>query len=574
MDEELQLMINNTMNEKNKQQNESFDSNQKGIRAVVIGSGISGMTAAVKLAQAGVFVTLVSPFPSERSQSVMAAGGINAVLKSCDVGDSVESHIEDTLKGGAYLAGEKAVKGLCSSAEKVIEFLEQVGTVFTVDEKGQPEKRVFGGQSHKRTCFSGSSTGKQIVSGLVMETRRYEAKGLIKRMLWSCFHSALIKDGVCYGVIIFNETTRSLEEIYGDAVIIATGGQNSLFGKTTGSTQCDGYTAGKLFMQGAALKNLEFIQYHPTTLETTQKKMLISEAVRGEGGRLFYLENGKRVYFLEDKYGPKGNLLTRDVLSREIEACGREVFLDISFLEPKEIEKRIPEVKEVCQKYRGIDICKEPIPVSPSVHFFMGGLAVHLNHETNIKNLFAIGECASIYHGANRLGGNSLLSAVYSGMIASEEIIARGPSSGEHPDFSEALQEAQNNLRINTSEESKFPAAYIKDMVSETISKNLGIVRREESLKEGISDIDYYLSVADKISYDNSVMIYDVYSLKGILALAKAVLTCALARCESRGAHYREDYPESKDELKYASIIMYEEGDYRVDLDREMQYEN
>ena len=406
---------------------------------LIIGSGISGMMCAVRCAEKGMHVTLVSPFPSERSQSVMAAGGINAVRTEHEQGDSIESHIEDTLKGGCYINGKQAVKGLCENASGIINYLESIGTVFSIDENGQPMRRAFGGQSHKRTYYCGSSTGKQIVSALVMEIRRFEAAGIITRRLGSCFHSALIRDGKCYGAVFFDEHTYSLEAVYADATVIATGGQNALFGKTTGSTQCDGYTAGKLFMQGAVLKNLEFIQYHPTTLETSQKRMLISEAARGEGGRLLYFDtkSGKeglsqsvpgenhRIYFMEDKYGSNGNLMTRDIVSREIQATGKDVFLDVSFLEKTIIDKRLPEIRDLCKKYRNIDITQEPIPVSPSVHFFMGGLAVHLNHETNIRNLYAIGECASMYHGANRLGGNSLLAAVYSGSVASDSISGR-----------------------------------------------------------------------------------------------------------------------------------------------------
>ena len=540
---------------------------------LIIGSGISGMAGAIRCADRGVRATLVSPFPSERSQSVMAAGGINAVLTEHEPGDSVACHVEDTLRGGAYIAGRQAVEGLCSHAEEVLRFLERIGTVFSVDESGRLSRRAFGGQSHKRTYYCGSATGKLIVSVLVMEVRRYEAAGLIRRRLRSCFHSALIEDGVCCGALLFDESTWNLEAVYADAVVMATGGQNALFGKTTGSTQCDGYAAGRLLMQGAELKNLEFIQYHPTTLETAQKRMLISEAVRGEGGRLFYVENGARVYFLEDRYGAGGNLMTRDVISREMEATGREIFLDISFLDRAAIDRRLPEVRELCQKYRGIDITKEPIPVSPSVHFFMGGLAVHLNHETSIRNLFAVGECAAMYHGANRLGGNSLLSALYSGGVAADEISGRDFPAG-HPDCSAYAEAERSALRRKLDTQSPFPAVYVRDMLAETMRTRLGIVRDENGLKQGIADVDYDLSVAERIRYDSSVMPYFNYSLTGILTAARATLTCAQARRESRGAHWRSDFPETDEAQRFATIIAYDEGRYRVRLDKERAYES
>ncbi|MBR2187290.1 MAG: FAD-binding protein [Lachnospiraceae bacterium] len=543
------------------------------MEALVIGSGIAGMASAVRLARQGVHTTLASPAPSGHSESVMAAGGINATLSGNDEGDSVDSHVRDTLKGGCGIGGEKAVRGLCEHGEEIIRYLESIGTVFSVDSENRPARRAFGGQSHKRTYYCGSSTGKQIVSALIMEARRFEASGMITRRMKLNFHSALIKDGVCYGALLMDSESFRLEAFYSDFTVMATGGQNALFGKTTGSTLCDGYAAGKLFMQGAELKNLEFIQYHPTTLETAQKKMLISEAVRGEGGRLFFVENGKRVYFMEEKYGEKGNLMTRDLISREIYGCGKDVFLDISFLEGKTIDERLPEVRDLCMKYRSIDIKKEPIPVSPSVHFFMGGLAVHLNHETSIKNLFATGECASMYHGANRLGGNSLLSAMYSGLVASDEIAGRAPHR-KYPDFSAYMEDERKGLKKNRDSKSTFPVFYIRDMLSKTMNNNLGIVRCEKNLDEGLSDIDYYLSIAEKIRYDRSVPPYTNFSLKAMLTLAGATIMAAKERRESRGAHYRSDHRDTKDEYAFSTIVSYDDGGYSVRFDKEHSYES
>lgn len=547
--------------------------NMSAREVLIIGSGIAGMSAAVRCAAHGMQIRLVSPAPSERAQSVMAAGGINAVTAAHEDGDSVACHIEDTLKGGCMLGGKNAVTGLCSHAAEIIRYLESIGTVFTVDAAGKPVLRAFGGQSFKRTHYCGSATGKQIVSALVMETRRYEAAGQITRMTDVHFYSALLKDGVCCGALLFDERAGELFPVYADAVILATGGMNALFGKTTGSVGCDGSAAGRLFMQGAVLKNLEFIQFHPTTLETPQKRMLISEAVRGEGGRLFYLKDGKRVYFMEDKYGEKGNLMTRDIVSREIDAAGEAVFLDISFLEKKLIAQRLPEVRDLCMKYRGIDIAKEPIPVAPSVHFFMGGLAVHLHHETNLRRLYAVGECASMYHGANRLGGNSLLSAIYSGWTAADDIADKRIDSTK-PDLSTYIQEEQGRLSRLQRSESPFAAMHIRDTLAETMRNHMNIVRTADSLQKGLEDIDYYLSVADSIRYDASVSAYTNYCLKPILTLARAVLTCAVSRTESRGAHFRSDFPTTSAEQESASLITYENGEYRVMPDKEKTYEN
>lgn len=541
-------------------------------KAVIIGSGIAGLSCAISLAEKGIKSVVASPFPPERSQSVMAAGGINAVELTGGP-DSVEMHIQDTLAGGRYIAGRNAVTSLCKAAPSIVEQLERRGTVFTRDADGSVSRRAFGGQSYPRTCYCGASTGKQIVTALVMECRKYEALGLIERRTWTDFQSALIRDGVCCGALLFNESGFELYPEYADALVIAAGGQNALFGKTTGSMACDGYTAGKLFMQGAELKNLEFIQYHPTTMETPQKRMLNFEAARGEGGRLFYEDNGRRVYFLEDKYGEKGNLMPRDIVSREIESAGRQVYLDVSFLGSDIIMDRIPEIYELCMKYRGIDITREPVPVSPSVHFFMGGLAVDLNHETNIRNLYAAGECASIYHGANRLGGNSLLAAIYGGQKAAESVAGRD-SMVTHHSFDSYVQDETAKLMSDLGSESRFPVMYIRDMAAQNLKEDLGIVRDEKRLRKGIEDVDFYLDIADKINYDSSVLPYFNYSLTGILTLARAVLVSADARHESRGAHFRSDYPEENRELQAASVISYDNGAYRVRYDMEGRYEN
>ena len=301
--------------------------------------------------------------------------------------------------------------------------------------------------------------------------------------------------------------------------------------------------------------------------------MLISEAARGEGGRLYYEENGRRVWFMEDRFGERGNLMPRDVVSRCIEECGRDVFLDVSFLGREKIMKRLPEVYELCRKYRGIDICEQSIPVSPSVHFFMGGIAVKNDHETNIKNLYAIGECASIYHGANRLGGNSLLAAIYGGKVAAASIESSS-DVGADTDGADELAAASEKLRHLKGSQSQYPVKYVRDMLAETMRENLGIVRCAEKLQSGIDDVSFYLSVADKIRYDSSELAYFGYSLSAILTLAKATLICAQSREESRGAHYRSDHPDAKEACRAATIISYDNGDFRSYLDTEGKYES
>lgn len=535
---------------------------------LIIGSGISGLACAIKCAEKGNQVILVSPYPSERAQSVMAAGGINAALNTKGEADSILCHVEDTMKGGCGIASRHAVEDLCGAAPGIIQWLQSIGTVFARDEKGNIDLRAFGGQSYKRTAYAGAATGKQIVTALVQEARKYECQGLIRRRLGLWFHSVLLQDGICYGALFYSENERKLEAVFADAVVMATGGQNGLFGKTTGSALCDGYAAGMLFLQGAELKNLEFIQYHPTTIDTPQKKMLITEGARGEGGRLYYLDQDRRVYFMEDKYGERGNLMPRDIVSKCIYDAPGQVYLDIAFLGKEKIAQKLSEVSELCLRYRGLDVSRESIPVSPSVHFFMGGFSVNRSHETNLRHLYAIGECASIYHGANRLGGNSLLAAAYSGKTAAEAIQA-DQMEAHRPEFVIYISEQEKMIEKRLSSVSRFSAVYVKQDMAKIMNEDLGITRTEKKLKQGLEGIDYYLSVSDKLAFDCDISPYQAYSLKGMLTLARAVLTCADARKETRGAHIREDYPDTLEKYQCATTIAYEDGRFVVKFTEE-----
>ncbi|MBR4305009.1 MAG: FAD-binding protein [Clostridia bacterium] len=527
---------------------------------LVVGSGLSGLTCAIKLAENGIRSTLVSPYPSERAQSVMAAGGINAAIGA---DDSPLLHADDTLKSGGNIAGKDTVSELCSAAPDIIRWLEALGVVFSREKDGDLILRLLGGHSRKRTVYAGAATGKQIITALIREARKYECCDLIQRKLGRQFHSALIKDGRCYGVLLYNDIERKMEAVYADAVVIATGGQNVLFGKTTGSMQCDGYTVAKLYEQGARLKNLEFIQYHPTTIETPQKRMLISEAARGEGGRLYYLDGKRKVYFMEDKYGERGNLMPRDVVSKCIYDAPSQVYLDISFLGRNLIKNRLFEVAEVCRKYAGINVNKKSIPVYPSVHFFMGGLAVDRDHKTSVDNLYAVGECASMYHGANRLGGNSLLTAVYSGQTAAKAL-SNITENKVHPDFSEYISAQEQVLNCQLSSDSRFSAVYMRHEIAKLLNDCLGITRTEEKLLEGIRSVDYLVSISNKLVYDSDVSPYIGYSLPPMLLLARAILTSALARQETRGAHLRDDYPERDDKFAFCSVCDYNNGEHRI----------
>lgn len=428
-------------------------------QVLIIGSGISGLTCAIETAKMGAKAILISPYQSERSQSVMAAGGINAVMPGSDTDDSVSLHIKETIDGGCNIAGERSVTALCGDAPHIIEWLESIGVVFTRDKSGGVARRAFGGQSRRRTVYAGASTGKQIVTALVQEAR-------------------------------------------------------------------------------------------------------------GDGGRLYYLDGGRRVYFMEELYGDRGNLMPRDIVSKCIYDAPSQVYLDITFLGSKKIKENLGEVYDICSEYLGLDVTKESIPVAPSVHFFMGGIAVDIAHRTNIERLYAIGECASIYHGANRLGGNSLLAAVHSGRAAAQKI-AQEPPVAKSPGFDGYIRGQEKIISGRLASKSRFPAVYIKNSLAKIMNEDLGILRTGEKLASGIESIDYYLSVSEKLLYHSDVSPYQGYSLHPMLTLGRAVLTCAQSRRETRGAHIRADYPQRSDDFEKCTLISYSGGRYEITYESE-----
>ena len=511
----------------------------------IIGAGLAGLSAAISLAKSGIACNLISNFPSERAQSVMAEGGINGALNTMGEEDNTENHFEDTMRAGCYIADEAMVRGLTGNAPGIIRYLSSIGVPFNL-KKNIIQQRNFGGQKKKRTAYAKSSTGKVIMTALIDEVRRYEALGLIRRYYHHEFLRLRLENNgkTCKGVEIRDSYTDKFYYIEGK-VILASGGFAGVFkGLTTGTTANTGDVTAKVFSQGVRLGNLEMIQYHPTTIGIADKVCLVSEAARGEGGRLFIYKNNEKWFFMEEKYPELKNLMPRDVVSREMYFVSRDnenaqVYLDMTGLSKEVWSERLPDLREEIIHYLGIDPKNKPIPVSPGIHYFMGGIDVDIEHKTNVENLFAAGECCLAYHGANRLGGNSLLGAIYGGRKATETVIALTHNEGKSDKTNESatIQEITTDVEKYKTEFENAKESFIIE-VRDILFKAMGIVRNEKMLSEG-------LAALDKLS-ERNLNERETDRLR----LAKALILSALYRKESRGANYREDYPKRNDESK------------------------
>ena len=523
------------------------------VEIIVVGAGLAGLAASIRACDNGANVSMISPDYSERSQSVMAMGGINAALNTKGEDDSPSQHFTDTMNGGCEINNEKAVKRLTDDAPQIINWLERMGTSFSRDANGNVDMRNFGGQKKKRTVYAESKTGKQIVSALVSACRKRESKGKIKRFVGYRFLSLIFTDeDECCGVNCIHEDTEEIKSFIGDAVIIATGGYNSVFGKILGSTQNDGFATAKLFTQGVRLANLEMVQYHPTSVNTPQKRMLITEAARGEGGRLFVMKDGKPWYFMKDFYPELADLMPRDVVSRSIfkvsDGGKKDVFLDLTPLDEHTVKVKLDEVYEICQSYLNINPMETPIPIFPAVHYFMGGIQTDENHKTNIKGLYAAGECSCQYHGANRLGGNSLLGAVHGGWISAENAVLEKPTGNVLNNINDELESFNSHIPKDR------PLSDALGEISQIMNEAMGIYRNEDGLRAALDRLE-------NLDTEVNAKYYDYLKVKLLVVLSKASILSALARKESRGAHQRLDYPESDDNYKKSICAMYEDGE-------------
>ncbi len=568
-------------------------------RIIVVGGGLGGMWATMRCAEAGCLVDLFSLFPVKRSHSACAQGGINGCLDTKGQRDSVWQHTIDTIKGGAYLANQPSVKSMCEDAPGLIRTYDRMGVTWSRTPEGIMDLRLFGGVKNKRTCFAGSTTGQQLLYGCDEQVRKHEEAGLVTKYEWWEFLS-VVKDGqgVCQGIVALNLRTMETRSFRADAVVLATGGLGLVYGKSTNSTNSTGAAASRVYQQGARFMNGEFIQFHPTGMPGDDKNRLMSEAARGEGGRVWVpkdkndsrdpleIPDDERWYFLEEWYPAYGNTVPRDVASRAIyKVCieqGRGlngehlVYLDLTHLDETFLRTRLGGIMEIYEKFAGEDPTKVPMKIYPAVHYSMGGLWVDCerdsesggmkqpsprNHQTSIPGLFACGECDGAYHGANRLGANSLLSASYSGRVCGESVSAyikgtdRGADEVPQSAFDEekARQDGINH-EILSGRGGENPFLLHKEL-GDVMRKKVAIVRDNQNLDEALLEIEELKARFGKVELDdtkgwsNSPLVY-ARQVHDMIVLAEVITTSARLRDECRGSHWKPEFeipiPEGK----------------------------
>jgi len=533
---------------------------------VVVGGGLAGLATTIKLAEAGERVELFSIVPVKRSHSVCAQGGINGAVNTKGEGDSPMVHFDDTIYGGDFLAHQPPVKGMCEAAPSIIYLFDRMGVMFNRTPEGLLDFRRFGGTKHHRTAFAGATTGQQLLYALDEQVRRHEAAGLVTKYEgWELLSIVQDEEGVCKGLTAIDLRSLEIRAFPADCVMIATGGPGLVFGRSTQSLVNTGSAAGALYQQGVTYANGEFIQVHPTAVPGEDKNRLISESIRGEGGRVWTYKDGKPWYFLEEMYPAYGNLVPRDIATRAIHKVVYEmklgvdgeprVFLDVSHIDPEILNRKVAGVLEIYQKFVGQDPRKVPMKIFPAMHYSMGGLWVDYNQMTNVPGLFAGGEADFQYHGANRLGANSLLSCVYAGQIGGAAMLEYVKSAKNGT--SSALYD-QEVTRQRESFDKIFKMDRTENVFSlwrelgEVMTENVTVVRTNKNLKATddkiveLKDRWGRIGLSDKGKWANQELMF-VRQFWNMLELARAITIGALNRDESRGAHYKPDFPERDD---------------------------
>jgi succinate dehydrogenase / fumarate reductase flavoprotein subunit len=524
---------------------------------LVVGGGLAGLSAALS-ADLRLSLAIISRVHPLRSHSVAAQGGINAALGNSQEGkdDSWEKHAFDTIKGSDYLADQAAAELMCREAIPAIYEMEHFGVPFNRSPGGLIAQRPFGGAGFPRTCFAADRTGLVIAHTLYEQALKRQVKVYDEALVTKL----VVENGRCAGVVIYDLATGQILPIRARAVIFATGGYGRVYLKTTNAYINHGSGIGMAYRAGVALKDMEFVQYHPTSIYP--KNILITEAARGEGG---HLVNNKGQRFIAD-YAPSAmELAPRDIVARAIQTevdkgNGFEdeyVHLDLRHLGQKKIDKRLPSVREICIKFGGIDPVEKPIPIQPAQHYSMGGIDVDVRCATSLPGFYAAGECACVsVHGANRLGGNSLLDTVVFGKIAGREAsnFVKGLERKDGTEkwlFDEAVAE---KAKVDTwlSRSGGKMAHHLLNDLKVVMSEKAGVFRTKKQLGEALEAIreirdDYGRAFISGKCLRYSQAIVNLIEFGYMVDLTEVITLGALLREETRGSHYRLDFPKRDD---------------------------
>lgn len=602
-------------------------------RVIIVGGGLAGLAASIRIAEAGLPVDLFSMVPVKRSHSVCAQGGINACNEVArQQGYSEYQHFDETLYGGDFLADQAPVLEMANWAPRIIDLLDRMGVPFNRTAEGNRDLRLFGGSLFKRTHFAGATTGQQLLYALDEQTRRYEAQGKITKyefweFLWPVIEGAG-DDARCVGIVAQDMRTMQIRAFRGDAVVMATGGCGLVFGKSTNSVICTGGAASRCYQAGAWYANPEMIQVHPTAIPGADKCRLMSESARGEGGRIWVprkqgdtrppneIAPKERWYFLEEKYPKYGNLVPRDIASREIfDTCINQhmgvggqnvVYLDLTHMDPDYLTMKLGGILDIYEKFVGDDPRFTPMKIFPSVHYSMGGLwtqyepgsydpaeshaaehkpgmvppidtevgrgmqpGAHRNMQTNISGLYAFGEVNFAFHGATRLGANALLSCIFDGLFSGISVVnyVRDGLPGERPiesvdagvyDAVVAQEQAKVDRLLGTVKEGggadddtnpyliALEMGEVMTAACTVVKTGEGLTRCTEQIK-ALAERYSRVRLADSAAWSNQALSY-ARALGDMIALAGAICKGSLLREESRGSHYRLDFPDRNDE--------------------------
>ncbi len=534
---------------------------------LIIGSGGAGCKAAIEARKSNLNVIIVSKGLSFKSGcTTLAEGGYNAAFGYVDADDSVEAHFEDTMKGGAYLNDMSLVKILVNEAQDRLIELESYGAIFDRQESGKLNQRPFGGQSFRRTCFQGDRTGHEMMMALKEEVIRQKIETYDEIMITSLIMDK--KNKRVIGACGISLKTSNIIIFKAKSTVIASGGAGWLYPVTSNAIQKTGDGYGLAYNAGADLLDMEQIQFHPTGMlfPESRKGVLVTEAVRGEGGKLFNVDMER---FMKN-YDERGELATRDVVARAIyneirEGRGTDnggVYLDVTHLPNELIEEKL-ETMLLQFMDVGVDIRKEAMEVAPTAHHFMGGIRIKPGGETTVENLFAAGEASGGIHGANRLGGNALADTQVFGKRAGE-FAAKNALSNEFEYNEDQVNSEEERIR-NIFKDGNIYPHQIKKELMETMWANVAIIRNEDGLKSALNKIGELkiksldMKVPEGSGYNKNLL--DALEIENMLTVASLVIQSALVRRESRGSHYREDYPQ-KDKRWDRSIVLNKNKDF------------